>query len=213
MKKNILAAIACSLFAAALVAQTGPGPAAILPCQAIVLEDGKTVNIDTVAPNFGLPIETDCFGAIEATWLFKFTAGATAEHWLTRPDNQTAAYFAPDTLPDCPTSGWICIYPNNPNYYDPLSIGILEEGKTYLLALNPTTSDPTISITNCPGCENSGGVGVAYTDSLVAVFALEGILLSRRGEWPIALLYALLSVLGGFAAVWAGIKLIPNGNP
>ncbi len=40
-----------------------------------------------------------------------------------------------------------------------------------------------------------------------SAFAFEGIFLCRRGEWLIALLYALLSVLCGFIAVWAGIKL------
>ncbi len=44
-----------------------------------------------------------------------------------------------------------------------------------------------------------------------SAFAFEGILLCRRGEWLIALLYTLLSVICGFIAVWVGVRLLnPN---
>ena len=45
-----------------------------------------------------------------------------------------------------------------------------------------------------------------------SAFAYEGIFLCRRGEWGVAALYAALSVLCGFAAVWIGIKLFSFGN-
>ncbi len=40
-----------------------------------------------------------------------------------------------------------------------------------------------------------------------SAFGAEGVFLIRRGEWPIALSYAALSVFCGFVAVWIGIKL------
>jgi len=40
-----------------------------------------------------------------------------------------------------------------------------------------------------------------------SAFGAEGINLMRRGEWATACLYATLSVLCGFAAVWLGIKV------
>src|SRR4051812_4446069 len=40
-----------------------------------------------------------------------------------------------------------------------------------------------------------------------SAFGFEGVYLLRRGEFQIAILYALLSVLGGFAAVWLGYAL------
>lgn len=41
-----------------------------------------------------------------------------------------------------------------------------------------------------------------------SAFSVEGMNLIRRGEWPIAFSYAALSVLGGFAAVWIGMKIV-----
>lgn len=40
-----------------------------------------------------------------------------------------------------------------------------------------------------------------------SAFGIEGVNLFRRGDWPIALSYAALSVVGGFIAVWIGIKI------
>ena len=45
-----------------------------------------------------------------------------------------------------------------------------------------------------------------------SAFAYEGIFLMRRGESHIALLYAALSVICGFAAVWLGTRLIGGGH-
>src|SRR5205085_1315116 len=45
-----------------------------------------------------------------------------------------------------------------------------------------------------------------------SAFGLEGMFLLRRGEFLIALLYAALSVIVGFAAVWVGLKLFSFGH-
>jgi CrcB protein len=45
-----------------------------------------------------------------------------------------------------------------------------------------------------------------------SAFGLEGVFLLRRGEFGTALLYALLSVLGGFAAVWLGWRIFAGGS-
>jgi CrcB protein len=44
-----------------------------------------------------------------------------------------------------------------------------------------------------------------------SAFAFEGVFLMRRGELLIAAAYALLSILGGFAAVWLGYVLFSGG--
>lgn len=44
-----------------------------------------------------------------------------------------------------------------------------------------------------------------------SAFAAEGVSLFRRGEAPIAIAYAVLSVVCGLAAVWAGLKLFGAG--
>ena len=41
-----------------------------------------------------------------------------------------------------------------------------------------------------------------------SAFGYEGVFLLRRGEVPIALIYAALSVICGFAAVWLSFKLV-----
>jgi CrcB protein len=45
-----------------------------------------------------------------------------------------------------------------------------------------------------------------------SAFAYEGIFLMRRGESHVALLYAALSVICGFIAVWLGTRLIGEGH-
>lgn len=45
-----------------------------------------------------------------------------------------------------------------------------------------------------------------------SAFGAEGVNLLRRGEIPIAIGYVVLSVLCGFAAVWAGFKLFGVGS-
>ena len=45
-----------------------------------------------------------------------------------------------------------------------------------------------------------------------SAFGLEGAHLLRRGEIGVAVAYALLSVLCGFAAVWLGFKLVSLGS-
>ena len=44
-----------------------------------------------------------------------------------------------------------------------------------------------------------------------SAFSYEGWFLLRRGEVATAAAYAVLSVLGGFAAVWLGFKLLSLG--
>jgi fluoride exporter len=50
--------------------------------------------------------------------------------------------------------------------------------------------------------------GVLGGFTTFSAFAYEGMFLLRRGLPSVAVLYAMLSVLGGLAAVWAGMKLI-----
>jgi len=50
--------------------------------------------------------------------------------------------------------------------------------------------------------------GVLGGFTTFSAFAYEGAFLLRRGFVNVAVLYAMLSVLGGLAAVWAGMKLI-----
>lgn len=44
-----------------------------------------------------------------------------------------------------------------------------------------------------------------------SAFAYESTFLMRRGEFPVALGYAALSVLCGLAAVWIGLKIMGTG--
>ena len=54
--------------------------------------------------------------------------------------------------------------------------------------------------------------GVIGGFTTFSAFAYEGVFLCRRGEWFVALLYALLSVVCGFIALWLAIKLVNFGN-
>lgn len=45
-----------------------------------------------------------------------------------------------------------------------------------------------------------------------SAFGLEGVLLLRRGAPWIAVLYAALSVVCGFTAVWFGMKIVSSGG-
>jgi fluoride exporter len=45
-----------------------------------------------------------------------------------------------------------------------------------------------------------------------SAFGLEGVYLLRRGELLVAALYMVLSVAGGFAAVWLGYTLFSGGT-
>ena len=45
-----------------------------------------------------------------------------------------------------------------------------------------------------------------------SAFGYEGVFLLRRGDFAVAATYAVLSVLGGFAAVWLGFKLLSFGH-
>jgi len=45
-----------------------------------------------------------------------------------------------------------------------------------------------------------------------SAFGLEGVFLLRRGETLVCLLYALLSVVLGFLAVWIGFRLFAGGS-
>ena len=45
-----------------------------------------------------------------------------------------------------------------------------------------------------------------------SAFGLEGVFLCRRGAPSVAVWYAVLSVVCGFAAVWLGMKLLSSGG-
>ena len=41
-----------------------------------------------------------------------------------------------------------------------------------------------------------------------SAFSLENLQLIQEGRWPVAVMYAMTSVVGGLIAVWAGYRLI-----
>lgn len=145
-----------------------------LECQnAYPLEANQLVHTDSLPIMDSLYFAANCstFGVIPYPyWLFRFDVSETGEWWLYRTEPSTMAYLSPDTLAECPVADWSCLLPGTPDWTLPLSMGILEGGKSYLLAIEDFWNEPAISVSGCPLISMAFEASQVFTDSLVLHF-------------------------------------------